>query len=547
MKVKRLMVFRDAVKGFVSETRKRLKETLPEIYSRSQMVFREMLRKTRTKILREKWAGYVTAGVLGVVFLSVFILRNETPLVQGAVPTYTVKSERFELKIVERGTLNALRNILISSVISGNRGKIIQLAPEGTLVKKGDELVLFDKSDFINDLQTYEAELEKLKAEVIQTEEDVKAEKARNEQKIRAAQDEIVLAELVLKDLSEGSGPLKVKKSEFEVEKLRSEYEKLKGDFEEFRELVKEGYVSQVELDGVKRKLEETEKAFEFSKLEHENFVEYDYPTQLETARSRVRSAKENLDKLKETSEYVIAGKMAAINRAKGRMATTKSRLQRAEYDLENTTIYAPVDGFVVYNEISRGGESRKVGIGDSMFPTQPFMYIPDTSKMLVNTQIREVDIYKVKAGQEAVVRVDAYPDLLLTGRVSMIGTLAELKDGEAGGKYFNLQIELLDVDTRLRPGMTTRVEILVDEEEDVLLIPLQAVFDRSGSKMVYLSIDGKVEARQIQMDKSNDDYTVVRSGLQAGDKLLLLDPASETDSFRQMVKTPSTDSRENQ
>lgn len=532
----KLLQHLDTLKQLALRMKKTLPGSLQKLYRDGTTLIRDISRKIPGKIRKEKWAGLASAGVMVVLALSVFALRDQTSVVQGAVPTYTVKSDLFQQKIIERGTLKALRKILISSVIAGNRGKVIHLVPEGSLVKKGDELVQFDKTEFIDDIQGYESEIQKLKAEVIQTEEDVKVVKARNEQKIRSAQDEIVLAELVLKDLSEGSGPLRVKKSEFEVEKLKSEFEKLSGDFKEFRELVKEGYVSQVELDGVKRKLDDTKKSYEFAVLEHENFVEYAYPTQLETARSRVRSAKENLEKLRETSVYVIAGKMAAINRARGRMGTTQNRFARARNDLANTTVYAPVDGFVIYSDVSRGGEKRKIEIGDSIYPTQPFMYIPDTSKMLVATQIREVDIYKVKSNQNAVVRVDAYPDLILKGHVSIVGTLAKSKSGEGGGKHFNLQIELMDVDPRLRPGMTTRVEILVDEEKDVLMIPIDAVFDDSGSKMVYVSSLRGVEAREITTDKSNEDFIVVRKGLEAGDKIFLLDPAQDTESFKRML-----------
>src|SRR5262249_26294569 len=153
-------------------------------------------------------------------------------------------------------------------------------------------------------------------------------------------------------------------------------------------------------------------------------------------------------------------------NRANANIASSQSRLDMAQTQLQHSDIFSPIEGFVIYPEFFIVGstEKRKVQIGDSVFPTQAFIQIPDTSQMLVDTQIREVDIYKVKSGQEATIRVDAYPDLAMKGKVSMIGTLAEGREKEgAGGKYFNLQILLDGTDPRLRPGMTARVEVLID------------------------------------------------------------------------------------
>ncbi|HXC61050.1 MAG TPA: efflux RND transporter periplasmic adaptor subunit, partial [Nitrospiria bacterium] len=192
---------------------------------------------------------------------------------------------------------------------------------------------------------------------------------------------------------------------------------------------------------------------------------------------------------------------------------------------------------------VAGASEKRKVQIGDSVFPIQAFIQIPDTSQMLVDTQIREVDIYKVKAGQEATIRVDAYPDLVLKGKVTLIGTLAEGREKEgSGGKYFNLQILLNSTDKRLRPGMTARVEVLVDEEKDVLMVPVESVFQKGGRKMSYVVNNrGKIEEREIMTDKSNEDFVVVRNGLSEGERVLLLDPTKELSTFEKRSDSRST------
>jgi HlyD family secretion protein len=435
---------------------------------------------------------------------------------------------------------------LALTVEIGNSGKIIRLAPEGSYVKKSQLLAQFDKTPFLEDIERNKTDLERAKAELVQAQEDLKTEKARIDQNIKKGEDEIPIAELDLKDLQEGAGPLKIKKAKAAVDKAKSEYERLERDYKDFKELVKDGYVSQAEVDKTGTKRDEAQSDYGFAQAEYDNLVNFAYPSELEAAKAKVRSVKESYEKLKETAQYSVSSKEAAVARANANIASAQSKLTIAETQLQHSEIYSPLEGFVIYPEffIIGSTEKRKVQIGDSVFPTQAFMQIPDTSQMMVETQIREVDIYKVKSGQETIIRVDAYPDLIMKGKVTLLGTLAEGREKEgAGGKYFNLQILLEGTDQRLRPGMTARVEVLVDEEKEALMVPVEAVFQKGSRKVSYvINNRGKIEEREILTDKSNEDFVVVRNGLSEGERVLLLDPAKELSTFdRESGPSPST------
>jgi len=493
-------------------------------------------RKSIGSLIAENKSIRIALIVILVAFAAaIFWHRTQSGATADLGSAFPVKRDRFQIKIVERGSLKALRNVMVSSEI-GNRGKIIRLAPEGSYVKKGQLLAQFDKTPFMEDVERNKTELERAKAELVQAQEDLKTEKARIEQNIKKGEDEIPLAEMDLKDLQEGAGPLKIKKSKAAVDKAKGEYEKLERDYKDFKELVKDGYVSQAEVDKTATKRDEAKSDYGFAQAEYDNLVNFAYPAELEAAKAKVRSVKEAFEKLKETAQYSVSSKDAAVNRANANITSAQSKLVIAESQLQHSEIYAPLEGFVIYPEFFIVGstEKRKVQIGDSVFPTQAFIQIPDTSQMMVDTQIREVDIYKVKSGQEATIRVDAYPDLAMKGKVTLIGTLAEGREKEgAGGKYFNLQILLEGTDQRLRPGMTARVEVLVDEEKDALMAPVEAVFQKGSRKVSYvINKRGNIEEREILTDKSNEDFVVVRSGLSEGERVLLLDPAKELSTF---------------
>lgn len=483
----------------------------------------------------DKWARNGSLLALGVLALSLTLYRSQTAAVLESAPTFPVKRELFQMKITERGTLKALRNLVISSEIGGDRAKIVRIVPEGSYVKVGQVLVEFDKTPFLDDIERYKAEVEHAKAQVIQAEEDLKAERARIEESVKRAQDAIVLAELDLKDLENGSGPLRVERAKHDVEKRRSDYERFEREYNEFKELVKEGYVSQAEVDGIGSKRDESKKAYEFAQAEYDNLVKFSFPISLESAKAKVRGAKESYAKLQETAQYMASSKQAAISQAHINLGSAQLRLDISRSQLRSSRIVSSVEGFVIYIEQYFSGAStkRKVEIGDAVFPTQPFMQIPDVSQMVVDARIREVDVYKVKSGQGALIRVDAYPDLTINGEVALIGTLAEAAGNEAiGGKYFNIQVLTKQSDPRLRPGMTARVEILVDEEKDVITVPVQAIFEKGDRKVSYVSRNGQVEERAVVSDKSNEETAVIRSGLKEGEKVLLLDPTRAAGAF---------------
>jgi multidrug efflux pump subunit AcrA (membrane-fusion protein) len=153
---------------------------------------------------------------------------------------------------------------------------------------------------------------------------------------------------------------------------------------------------------------------------------------------------------------------------------------------------------------------------------------LPDLSKMVVETQVRETDIYKVEKNQQVVISVDAYPEVELHGEVDYIGTLAQEDEALRGGKYFTVTILVGEVDQRLRPGMSARVELLVERLASAVYVPLEAVFARGGKHYCYVRDGGSPEAREVLVGPSNENHIVIEAGVEAGELVLLGDPADE-------------------
>jgi multidrug efflux pump subunit AcrA (membrane-fusion protein) len=139
--------------------------------------------------------------------------------------------------------------------------------------------------------------------------------------------------------------------------------------------------------------------------------------------------------------------------------------------------------------------------------------------------------LHKVERNQKVGVRVEAYPDLRLTGAVVRVGTLAQEEKDRRGAKFFSVTVQVNESEPRLRPGMTARVEIEVEERAKALFVPLEAIFERDGRSVVYLA-GRRPRPREVVLGPSSADFVVIEKGLSRGERVLLRDPEAALPEF---------------
>lgn len=206
------------------------------------------------------------------------------------------------------------------------------------------------------------------------------------------------------------------------------------------------------------------------------------------------------------------------IGRAEERVAT-------AEKNIAKLTVTAPGDGIVVHEKVWRGGQQVKVQEGDSPWPGQPIMALPDLSTQYVATDIDETDISRVSVGQTCLITLEAYPDTSFRGHVGTIGNLARSKYQGRGPNVFDISVEPDEKDERFRPGMIARVEIIVESFEDEISVPIEAVFEKDGATLVYAKRGRGFRPRDVEVGRRNDSRIIITSGLSEGDEVALEDP----------------------
>ncbi|MFH6603685.1 efflux RND transporter periplasmic adaptor subunit [Maribacter algicola] len=259
----------------------------------------------------------------------------------------------------------------------------------------------------------------------------------------------------------------------------------------------------------------------EEDKLELEQSI-YESPATIKQLEIKIERAERDLKEKKE--DYAIKKRKAIAKMVE--VGTEVSKNQTKLDDLialqASFTIHSNSSGMVTYAK-NWDGSKKKVGSDINAWDLT-IATLPDLTKMESKTYSNEVDVRKIKKGQPVAVGFDAFPDITVEGVVTSVANVGENKRG-SDIKLFQVLIKLNESNTNIRPGMTTSNRILIKKEEDVLMIPLEAVFSKDSISYVYINSGFSVDKKQIELGDSNEDVVIVEKGLSEKDVVYLSKP----------------------
>jgi RND family efflux transporter MFP subunit len=226
-------------------------------------------------------------------------------------------------------------------------------------------------------------------------------------------------------------------------------------------------------------------------------------------------------------------GHEADMSRLNQRKDKASKDLKLAEDYLGMMRLRAPTDGLVnvLPNFRSQGtfGQSTPpFKEGDNVWTGAEIVEIPDLSQLYVNLNLEEVDRGRLQLGQKVRIMVDAIPDKEFDADIDWISPIASLvfKGGSTAEKSFPARATLKNLDDRLRPGMSSTAEVIIERQPNMLLIPARASFDKDGKPAVYVQQGKNFIVRPIEVGRRNDDDIIVTGGLREGEIVTLESPA---------------------
>ena len=270
---------------------------------------------------------------------------------------------------------------------------------------------------------------------------------------------------------------------------------------------------ARIDLDQIRRKLNRNEMLFKRKLLSTEE----------------LRRSKDEYEK--SGNAYRLAKHELETVEARANIRhTTGSLPSRDDHPLHEVRILSPASGIVILRPVEVG-EVVVSGIVSTVTGTKIFE-IGDPSQMMVKSDISEVDVRKLETGLPARIIVDAYPDTTYRGEIHRIAPVGQIRPG-SDIVTFDTEIRILDLEPRLRQGMSCDVDVIISQRDSTLYVPVESVYEdfgdrtrvgkKSGARgrfIVFREQDDAFVEREVRIGLKSDVRLEVLSGLNFGDEI---------------------------
>jgi HlyD family secretion protein len=235
----------------------------------------------------------------------------------------------------------------------------------------------------------------------------------------------------------------------------------------------------------------------------------------------------------RERARTAVTTGEAAVEAAQRRVDQAAASLQGARDTLAKTRIVSPMDGIVTARRVEEG-EVAVIGVQNS--PGTVLLTISDMSVVEAELEVDETSIPTVKLGQEAEIRLDAYPNQTFRGVVTEVGSSPITSTDANAAIKFKVKVRMVSPPAGIKPGLSARADILTGFRGHALAVPLQALVVRDVEKKpgqslppgaprdqegVYLMEGGKARFQPIQTGLVGDLSIEVTAGLQGGETVI--------------------------
>jgi multidrug resistance efflux pump len=458
----------------------------------------------------------------------------------GEVALLPVRRGDLEVVLSLQGNLRPVNE---RSIKSPSWGEIRSMAENGSMVKAGQIVLELDSERHENALREHQADVKVRTAELLQVEQEV--EKSRRRSRLRHAATSLnrQLEESKYKELR--ARPTKRELIDA-ASKVAFAREMLKSAIESQRliaELVKSGFAPReelraAELSAAKARAELAAAAADEKTVQAgpEASVLQEAAIRVQQSRLSERSAKKNIQIVKEWADAKLARFRRAVAREKEKLAESKRSMRQYR-------VAAPNDGIVLYAKRRWGGTWQP---GRHVWQGATIMSIPDMSRMKIIVQVPADWVRRMDAEQHPAARVEvcALPGRTFAARLSKISTIGrdefERLDASTSGKLgraerqvFEAEIELKESDPRLKPGFGARAEIILRRIEDAIIVPRVALViapaaagrrkpgkGSSSLARIYVKTQAGFSERQVELLGTDRFEAAVKGAVKATDLL---------------------------
>jgi HlyD family secretion protein len=486
----------------------------------------ELIRNIFARIPRWLFAA-MAAGAAVLLVLAVLggTARQPNPAPEAF---FLARQGPLTINVLEAGTIKAREQVVIKCELEGTT-TILWIIEEGVRVKKGDLLIELDSSRLDNSLIDQQIKVQNSESGYIRARENLDVTRNQAASDLEKAQLSLRFAREDLRKYVEGEFPKEQKEAQSRITLAEEELQRALDKVRWSKVLYEEKYLSQTELQADELAARKTTLDLELARASLELLEKFTYHRKLASLESDVRQAEMALERARRKASADVVQAEAELRAKKSEFEREQNRLERVQDQLAKTRIEAPADGLVIYATTAQGNwrNTEPLAAGQGVKERQELIYLPRTSSMQAEIKLHEANLSKVGEGQSVLVTVDALPGRKFTGRVASISPLPDAAAMWLNPdlKVYNTTIHLNGDIAGLRTGMTCRAEILIEQFDDVVYVPLQAVLQVEGQASVWVGKGEGASRRPVTAGLDNGRMIRIVEGLQAGEPVLLNPP----------------------
>ena len=494
----------------------------------------------------------------------------------GADKSNTAAVSRGDLsvKVVETGTIDAVKAVEVRSRASGRLSKL--MVDEGDMVTQGQLIAVIDpqETEFLveqNAAQlrgatsavnrtsieidqrrlSAQAALTQAEKRLAQVRAELSAQPALTNAAIRQATAGLAAANQAREQLVTTTHPNRRTTAQQAVDEAQASYSNAKQDYDRVTDLEKRGFVAGRSLENARLTLDLANTRLRAAK-DQLSRLEAEFRIELARADESIKQARADLDRANanqiqdvvkrreyESAIAAVASARAALKdvdvlrasreQSKATVAQLGSALRDSQRQLRETKIIAPMDGIVTKRYLEVG---ELVTALSAFSAGNPVVRIEDRRSMRVILNVNEIDVARLTRGMAAKIDVDAIPNQTLNGKVTKIApaslalataTQTGAQSSDAVVKY-EVEIVLDETHPKLRSGMSAKCTLEVLHRDKALLLPIEFVGKDKDGRFVNLaptSKDGKPTRVKVSVGAESGAMIEVLDGVKEGDKVV--------------------------
>jgi multidrug efflux pump subunit AcrA (membrane-fusion protein) len=466
----------------------------------------------------------------------------QKPAAKPAKPTpstYTVKKDVVKVQVVIDGAFEAEESAeLVLRPEEWSALKVLEAAPHGTKVKKGDVVLKLDPEKLDLALDDVRRELRLAEIAAKQNREQLAALEKMTPLELEAGQRERRMAEEDQKYYFDVARAESLKRAEIYLKYYRSQLEYARQELAELEKMYQDDdLVEETEELVLKRqrdKVEMVEFMVHQQEISHDRLLKTTIPRRDEQITDAVQRQAIQWQKAKIDLPLILNRQRLEVKRKAVQLERLRKKLKNLEADRKLLTVTAPIDGIVYYGRCRRGKFSESTGLieslqlGGNVAPNRVFMTIVVPRPLLIRTSLSEANLKDLTLGSQGTAIPTARPDLRLPAAIEQIDAVPTAP----GSFHARLDVTLEAKDKAIMPGMSCKVKFTPYLKTDALVVPPKAVFaepEDDDDRYVYvLDKEGEPEKRPVTVGRETGKTMEIRKGLKAGDKILLEEPKDE-------------------